>query len=109
MIAPRRPTPLDPRGRFLVQRVASPAVTQSAGIGLCNAGSTSLEASDAETFLVGTPPAPDNVNEAARLAMEASDPVEDDRGPVDYKRAMVRELTRRALWRALARAQGGAA
>ena len=80
-----------------------------AGIGLCNAGSTSLEASDAETFLVGKPPAPDNVNEAARLAMEASDPVEDDRGPVDYKRAMVRELTRRALWRALARAQGGAA
>jgi carbon-monoxide dehydrogenase medium subunit len=41
--------------------------------------------------------------------MDASDPAEDDRGPVDYKRAMVRELTRRALWRALARAQGGAA
>jgi carbon-monoxide dehydrogenase medium subunit len=41
--------------------------------------------------------------------MESSDPAEDDRGPVDYKRAMVRELTRRALRRALARAQGGAA
>jgi carbon-monoxide dehydrogenase medium subunit len=38
--------------------------------------------------------------------MEASDPVEDDRGPVDYKRAMVRELTKRALNRALARARG---
>jgi aerobic carbon-monoxide dehydrogenase medium subunit len=80
-----------------------------AGIGLCNAAPTSLEATDAEDFLIGKPPAPDNVNEAARLAMEASDPVEDDRGPVDYKRAMVRELTRRALRRALARAQGGAA
>jgi len=79
----------------------------TAGIGLCNAGSTSLRASTAEAFLVGKPPAPDNVNEAARLAMDDSDPVEDDRGPVDYKRAMVRELTRRALTRALERARGG--
>jgi carbon-monoxide dehydrogenase medium subunit len=77
-----------------------------AGIGLCNAGSTSIKATSAEAFLVGKPAAPDNINEAARLAMEDSDPVEDDRGPIDYKRAMVRELTRRALRRALARAQG---
>ena len=80
-----------------------------AGIGLCNAGSTSIKATDAEAFLVGKPAAPDNINEAARMAMEASDPVEDDRGPVDYKRAMVRELTRRALRRAASRAQGGVA
>jgi len=80
-----------------------------AGIGLCNAASTSIKATAAETFLVDKPPAPDNINEAARLAMEAADPVDDDRGPVDYKRAMVRELTRRALRRALARAQGGVA
>src|ERR1700730_14449511 len=78
-----------------------------AGVGLCNAASTSIEATDAEAFLIGKPVAPDNVNEAARLAMEASDPVEDDRGPVDYKRAMVRELTRRALRRALDGARGG--
>jgi aerobic carbon-monoxide dehydrogenase medium subunit len=80
-----------------------------AGVGLCNAGSTSIKATDAEEFLAGKPLAPDNINEAARLAMEASDPVDDDRGPVDYKRAMVRELTRRALRRASARAQGGVA
>ena len=67
-----------------------------AGIGLCNAGETPIK-----------PPAPDNVNEAATLAMQDADPVEDDRGPVDYKRAMVRELTRRALHRALDRARGG--
>jgi aerobic carbon-monoxide dehydrogenase medium subunit len=79
----------------------------NAGIGLCNAASTSIKARTAEAFLVGKPPAPDNVNEAARLAMEDSDPVEDDRGPVDYKRAMVRELTRRALTRALERTRGG--
>ncbi len=78
-----------------------------AGIGLCNAASTSIKARSAEAFLVGKPPAPDNVNEAATLAMQDSDPVEDDRGPVDYKRAMVRELTRRALTRALDRASRG--
>jgi carbon-monoxide dehydrogenase medium subunit len=80
-----------------------------AGIGLCNAASTSIKATPAEAFLVGKPPAVDNINEAARLAAEAADPVEDDRGPIDYKRAMVRELTRRALRRALARARGGMA
>jgi carbon-monoxide dehydrogenase medium subunit len=80
-----------------------------AGIGLCNAGSMSIKATAAEAFLRGQPVAPDTVNEAARLTMEASDPVEDDRGPVDYKRAMVRELTRRALRRAFDRAQGGQA
>ena len=83
-----------------------PEMIRAAGIGLCNVGSTSIKATAAEQFLVGKPPAPDNLNEAAHLAMEASDPVEDDRGPVDYKRAMVRELTKRALNRALARARG---
>ena len=82
---------------------------RQAGIGLCNAGSTSIKATQAEAFLIGKPAAPDNINQAAQLAMDASDPIEDDRGPVDYKRAMVRELTRRALGRAVARAQGGRA
>ena len=74
-----------------------------------NSGADVLLTGRAEAFLVGKPAAPDNINEAARLAMEESDPVEDDRGPIDYKRAMVRELTRRALRRALARAQGAQA
>ena len=82
---------------------------EAAGIGLCNAGSISIKATQAENFLIGKPVAPDNVNEVARLAMDESDPIEDDRGPVDYKRAMVRELTRRALRSALERARGGAA
>ena len=81
----------------------------SAGLGLCNAGSISIKATAAEAFLLGKSAAPDTIDEAARLAMEASDPVEDDRGPVDYKRAMVRELTRRALRHAFERAQGGTA
>jgi carbon-monoxide dehydrogenase medium subunit len=102
-------------GDYAVIGVAAQVVLDAAGdiaqagIGLCNAGSVSIKARSAEAFLTGKPPAPDNINEAARLAMEASDPVEDDRGPIDYKRAMVRELTRRALRRAMVRAQGGVA
>jgi len=80
-----------------------------AGIGLCNVGPTCLKALAAERFLRGKPPVPENVNEAARLAMEASAPFGDDRGPEDYKRAMVGELTRRALRRALARSREGVA
>src|SRR5262249_27107305 len=80
----------------------------SVGIGLCNVGPRCLKATAAEAFLRGKPAAPDNVNEAARLAMEASQPITDDRGPADYKRAMVRVLAVRALQRALGRAQGGA-
>ena len=83
----------------------------SAGLGLCNAGPVSIKPTRAESFLVGKPAVTDNFNEAARLAEQASDPFEDDRGPIDYKRAMVRELTRRALRRAHQRAMqpGGAA
>ena len=42
--------------------------------------------------------------EAGRLAAQASSPVEDQRGPVDYKRHLADELTRRVLRRAAARA-----
>ena len=42
--------------------------------------------------------------EAGRIAAEASAPVEDQRGPVDYKRHLADELTRRVLRRATARA-----
>jgi carbon-monoxide dehydrogenase medium subunit len=80
-----------------------------AGIGLCNVGPSTIKARDAEAFLRGKPPVPDNVNEAARLAMAASDPIADDRGPADYKRAMVQELTKRALRRAIARSKEASA
>jgi aerobic carbon-monoxide dehydrogenase medium subunit len=42
--------------------------------------------------------------EAGRIAADASSPVEDQRGPVDYKRHLADELTRRVLRSAAARA-----
>jgi carbon-monoxide dehydrogenase medium subunit len=56
------------------------------------------------------PPSEELFAEAGRLAAEASSPVEDQRGPVDYKRHLADELTRRVLRRAVERArqsQGG--
>lgn len=78
-----------------------------AGIGLTNVGPTPIKARDAEQFLLGKPLDDASIHQAADLAAAASQPTSDTRGPVEYKRAMVRTLTVRALRKALARATGG--
>ena len=77
-----------------------------AGIGLTNVGQTPIKASRAEKALQGKPADDRNIEEAARLASEEADPVEDLRGSVEYKRSLVRVLTARALRIAIARAKG---
>src|SRR5262245_41531014 len=72
------------------------------GIGLTNVGPTPIKAAKAEAALLGKPPSEAAIKEAARLAAEASQPSVDARGPVDYKRDLVRVLTARALTRAVA-------
>jgi carbon-monoxide dehydrogenase medium subunit len=78
------------------------------GIGLTNVGLTPIKAQQAEASLRGKPVDEAAIRRAAALAAEASDPADDLRGSVDYKRDMVRVLTARALRRALARARGEA-
>ncbi len=78
----------------------------SAGIGLTNVGSHPIKARAAEAFLLGKSLTPETIAQAADLAAAASEPTADLRGPVDYKRAMVRTLCVRALRKALARATG---
>jgi carbon-monoxide dehydrogenase medium subunit len=73
-------------------------------IALTNAGATPLRAQAAEAYLVGKPINDASLNEASRLAMSICDPTPDQRGDVEYKRAMCGEMTRRALQAALARA-----
>jgi carbon-monoxide dehydrogenase medium subunit len=77
------------------------------GIGLTNVGLTPIKATAAEASLRGKRPDDAAIRAAAALAAAASEPVEDLRGSVEYKRDLVRVLTARALRRALARAQGG--
>lgn len=75
-----------------------------ASIALTNVGATPLKAATAEAALAGRPLDESALAEAARLAMEICDPVPDQRGDADYKRAMAGEMTRRALLKARSRA-----
>jgi carbon-monoxide dehydrogenase medium subunit len=75
-----------------------------AGVALGALGPTTVHASDAEEALRGRPASEEAFAEAAGLAAEACSPAEDQRGPVDYKLHLARELTIRALRRAAARA-----
>ena len=78
-----------------------------AGIGLTNVGPTPVRASDAQDALVGTAVSQEDADKAGELAAAASQPVGDHRGSEDYKRAVVKTLTSRAIMKAKARAEGG--
>ncbi len=101
-----------------------------AGVGLTNLGMAPIRATVAEEVLTGArlvarggfrgaldkmrdaiTRAPDDdeiINAAAQAAADATDPVEDRRGSVEYKRNMARVLTTRAIRKALSRAAGDA-
>ena len=77
---------------------------QKAGIGMTNVGATPLKAKKAEDFLRGKKLDEAGINQAAQLAADESQPSPDLRGPVEYKKGLVKELTKRALASALKRA-----
>ena len=79
-------------------------VCQKAGIALTNVGATPIKAAKAEEFLRGKKLDEANIAQAAQLASEAAQPSSDLRGPEEYKRGLVKELTKRALVRAFERA-----
>jgi carbon-monoxide dehydrogenase medium subunit len=83
-------------------QLADDGTIADAAIGLTALGLEGL-ATDAAAVLVGQRPSEELLAEAGRLAAQASSPVEDQRGPVDYKRHLADELTRRVLRRALER------
>ena len=77
---------------------------QQIGIGLTNAGPTPIRARTAEDALRGKKPDAALINQASQLAMDSADPSADLRGPAEYKKGLIKELTKRALTRALERA-----
>lgn len=79
-----------------------------AGIGLTNVGFSPLKASQTEVFLAGKSLDQSTIKQAAELAASESQPIDDIRGPAEYKRDVVRVLTARALNRAYERAKKGA-
>lgn len=81
---------------------------QQAGIGLTNASYKPIRAENAEAVLRGQAPSDELFREAAQAASQEADPQSDLRGDVDYKRAMIRTMTRRALNNAVERARASA-
>jgi carbon-monoxide dehydrogenase medium subunit len=78
-------------------------------IGLTNVGPVPRRAENAEAALAGKVSTDDVVEAAGQAAAAECDPSADLRGGVDYKRDMVRVLTKRAVRRAVERARGARA
>ena len=77
----------------------------AAGIGLTAVAEAPFEATGAEAALVGQEPTEATFQAAGIAAAAESRPGTDSHGPVEYKRAMVKEMVVRALRIAAARAQ----
>ena len=77
------------------------------GIGLTNVNSTPMRASRSEEVLLGSDLSEAVIKEAAKYAAEDCNPSEDLRGDVDFKRHLVKVITKRMLNLAISRANGG--
>ncbi len=77
-----------------------------AAITLTNLGPTPIKVTEAEDVLTGQVIDGDVIDRAAERAVAASDPSEDLRGSIAYKKHMAGEMTRRAIREALGRAGG---
>jgi carbon-monoxide dehydrogenase medium subunit len=86
--------------------VVSGGVVTDCGIGLAAVNAPHYCSAAAEAALIGKPPTEENLAAAAAAASAECEPSADQRGPVDYKRHLAKELTLRALRRAAAASQG---
>ncbi|HXI79768.1 MAG TPA: xanthine dehydrogenase family protein subunit M [Verrucomicrobiae bacterium] len=91
-------------GVCAVLRLADDGRIAGAGVGVTGVAETPFAATDAEAALVGAMPSEETFRAAGAAAAAQSRPSADTRGPVDYKRAMVAELTVRSLRTAVERA-----
>ena len=76
------------------------------GIGLTAVGAAHFVAAEAEEFLRGRPADEQAFTRAGEIAAAHCNPAPDQRGPVEYKRHLVGELTARVLRTAVRRAEG---
>jgi carbon-monoxide dehydrogenase medium subunit len=75
------------------------------GIGVTGASPSPFAATDAEPLGIGAPPHEELYRVIGDSAAAQSQPAADVRGPVDYKRAMVSEMTVRSFRKAVERAR----
>jgi aerobic carbon-monoxide dehydrogenase medium subunit len=87
------------------QLTLSNGVCGKARIALAAVAPVPLRATAAEQALEGQPVTPSLIERAAELAVQAARPISDQRGSVEFRRHLVRVLTRRTLTTALERAR----
>jgi CO/xanthine dehydrogenase FAD-binding subunit len=87
------------------QLTLSDGVCTRARIALAAVAPVPLRATSAEQALEGRPITTELIEQAAGLAVEAARPISDQRGSAEFRRHLVRVLTRRTLTTALARAR----
>lgn len=85
-----------------------PDTVAEARIELGAVGPTPLRTASAENCLTGARLDERVVEEAGECAASDAQPIDDVRAGADYRREMVRVLTRRAIWKAFRRARGEA-
>lgn len=93
-------------GAVAVQLTMQGDTVSKVRIGLTNVSPVPMRATNAEAELVGKAPTEDVLEAAGKAAAAECDPSPDLRGPVDYKRDVIRSLTKRAIRNAVARARG---
>ena len=79
-------------------------VCAKARIALASVAPTPVRATEAEHALEGQPLTAERIEAAATLAVSAASPISDQRGSAEYRRHLVRVLTRRTLITARERA-----
>jgi carbon-monoxide dehydrogenase medium subunit len=76
---------------------------QNVRIGLTNAGPKPIKAKKAADFLKGKKLETSFIDQAAQFASDEAQPSSDLRGPAEYKKGLIKELTRRAIAKAAER------
>jgi carbon-monoxide dehydrogenase medium subunit len=104
----KRCSPAYPTIAVAVQLTLQGGQVQSSRVALGSAGLTPIRANEAEAELNGGNLSAEQINRVADAAVAASDPHEDSRGSVDFKRQLVATLTKRAIGIAQRRAAGEA-
>jgi carbon-monoxide dehydrogenase medium subunit len=92
-------------GVAVVLRLDDNGAIQANGIGVTGVSPSPFAATDAEPLAIGQTPSEELYRRVGDAAAAQSDPAADVRGPVDYKRAMVSEMTVRSFRTAVERAR----
>ena len=101
------------KGQALALVNAAAALTLEEGklveprIALGAVAPTPLRALEAEAFLAGQAPTQDIIAEAADIAVTEAKPIDDFRASADYRRQLIKTLTRRVLTRSVEIASAG--